>query len=32
MTLPNAEKLVETLKNKINEIIDEKTVLIGVIS
>ena len=30
MTLPNAEKLVETLKNKINEIIDEKTVLIGV--
>ena len=30
MTLPNAEKLVETLKNKINEIIDDKTVLIGV--
>ena len=30
MTLPNAEKLVETLKNKINEIIDDETVLIGV--
>ena len=30
MTLPNAEKLVETLKNKINEIIDDKTVLIGI--
>jgi len=30
MTLPNAEKLVETLKNKINEIIDDNTVLIGV--
>ena len=30
MTLPNAEKLVEILKNQINEIIDDKTVLIGV--
>ena len=30
MTLPNAENLVENLKNQINEIIDDKTVLIGV--
>ena len=30
MTLPNAEKLVEKLKNEINQIIDNKTVLIGV--
>jgi pyrimidine operon attenuation protein/uracil phosphoribosyltransferase len=30
MILPNAEKLIENLKNKINEIIDERSVLIGV--
>ena len=30
MNLPNAEKLIEGLKNKINEMIDENTVLIGV--
>jgi pyrimidine operon attenuation protein/uracil phosphoribosyltransferase len=30
MTLPNAEKLVEALKNQINEIINDKTVLIGI--
>jgi pyrimidine operon attenuation protein/uracil phosphoribosyltransferase len=30
MILPNAEKLIENLKNKINEIIDESSVLIGV--
>jgi len=30
MTLPNAENLIENLKNQINEIIDDKTVLIGV--
>jgi pyrimidine operon attenuation protein / uracil phosphoribosyltransferase len=30
MNLPNAENLIESLKNKINEVIDENTVLIGV--
>ena len=30
MNLPNAENLIESLKNKINEMIDENTVLIGV--
>ena len=30
MTLPNAENLIESLKNKINTIIDSNTVLIGV--
>ena len=30
MNLPNAENLIESLKNKINEMIDDKTVLIGV--
>jgi pyrimidine operon attenuation protein/uracil phosphoribosyltransferase len=30
MTLPNAENLIESLKNKINKIIDSNTVLIGV--
>jgi len=30
MNLPNAENLIEILKNKINEMIDENTVLIGV--
>ena len=30
MNLPNAENLVESLKNKINEMIDDNTVLIGV--
>lgn len=30
MILPNAENLIECLKNKINEIIDSNTVLIGV--
>jgi pyrimidine operon attenuation protein/uracil phosphoribosyltransferase len=30
MNLPNAENLIENLKNKINEMIDENTVLIGV--
>ena len=30
MTLPNAENLIESLKNKINTIIDNNTVLIGV--
>ena len=30
MNLPNAENLIESLKNKINEIIDDNTVLIGV--
>ena len=30
MTLPNAENLIESLKNKINAIIDSNTVLIGV--
>ena len=30
MNLPNAENLIESLKNKINEMIDDNTVLIGV--
>ena len=30
MNLPNAENLIESLKNKINEVIDDNTVLIGV--
>lgn len=30
MTLPNAENLIESLKNKINTIVDSNTVLIGV--
>ena len=30
MNLPNAENLIESLKNKINAIIDSNTVLIGV--
>ena len=30
MNLPNAENLIESLKNKINEVIDSNTVLIGV--
>ncbi len=30
MNLPNAENLIESLKNKINGMIDENTVLIGV--
>lgn len=30
MNLPNAENLIEGLKNKINEMIDDNTVLIGV--
>ncbi len=30
MNLPNAENLIESLKNKINDMIDENTVLIGV--
>ena len=30
MNLPNAENLIEKLKDKINEMIDDKTVLIGV--
>lgn len=30
MNLPNAENLIENLKNKINEVIDDNTVLIGV--
>ena len=30
MNLPNAENLIESLKHKINEMIDENTVLIGV--
>jgi pyrimidine operon attenuation protein / uracil phosphoribosyltransferase len=30
MNLPNAENLIESLKNKINEVIDNNTVLIGV--
>jgi len=30
MNLPNAEYLIEKLKDKINEMIDDKTVLIGV--
>jgi pyrimidine operon attenuation protein/uracil phosphoribosyltransferase len=29
MNLPNAENLIESLKNKINEMIDDNTVLIG---
>jgi pyrimidine operon attenuation protein / uracil phosphoribosyltransferase len=30
MNLPNAENLIESLKNKVNEVIDDNTVLIGV--
>ena len=30
MNLPNAENLIESLKNKINEVIDDNTVLVGV--
>jgi pyrimidine operon attenuation protein/uracil phosphoribosyltransferase len=30
MNLPNAENLIESLKNKINEMIDDNTVLVGV--
>jgi len=30
MNLPNAENLIESLKNKINEMIDDNTILIGV--
>jgi pyrimidine operon attenuation protein/uracil phosphoribosyltransferase len=30
MNLPNAENLIESLKNRINEMIDDNTVLVGV--